>query len=209
MLKNTDKLNKLAIDFYNRKDVVKIAKELIGKILVTKFDEKITSGRIVETEAYFGITDKASHSFGGRRTLRNEPMYSDAGTVYVYVCYGMHHMLNVVTNKKDTPDAILVRAVEPIAGIRTMMKRTGKKISDNTITKGPGNVAKALGINKAHSGRSFLSDDIFFASDDDPIDPGDIGISKRIGVDYAETDSLLPYRFYIKGNKFVSGRPSK
>lgn len=199
-------MNKLAIDFYKRTDVVEIAKELVGKILVTNFNGKITTGRIVETEAYCGITDKASHAFGGRRTPRNEHMYAGAGTVYVYICYGMHHMLNVVTNEKNIPDAILVRAIEPIDGIETMMVRTGKSQPGNTITRGPGNLAKAMGIKKAASGISFLSDEIFLASDG--FLPGASGIasSKRIGVDYAGTDSLLPYRFYLKGNKFVSGR---
>ena len=119
-------MKKLPIQFYERKDVLLIAKELIGKIIVTNFEGTITSGRIIETEAYVGLTDRASHSFGGKRTTRNEHMYSVAGTVYVYICYGMHHLFNVVTNKKDIPDAVLIRALEPIKGIDQMMKRTGK-----------------------------------------------------------------------------------
>ena len=98
-------MKKLQLSFYKRKDVVAIAKELIGKIVVTKFDGFVTSGRIVETEAYVAHTDKASHSFGGRRTAKNEHMYAHAGTAYVYICYGMHQMFNVVTNEKDIPDA--------------------------------------------------------------------------------------------------------
>ena len=145
-------MKKLPVQFYKRTDVVAIAKELFGKIIVTNFDGIITSGRIVETEAYIGLTDKASHSFGGKRTARNEHMYAAAGTAYVYICYGMHHLFNVVTNKKDIPDAVLIRAVEPIKGIDIMLKRTGKIKLDNTLTKGPGNVGKALGISKDHSG---------------------------------------------------------
>src|SRR5436189_5048497 len=145
-------MKKLPIQFYESADVVLIAKELIGKIIVTNFNGVITSGRIVETEAYIGLTDKASHSFGGKRTARNEHMYAPAGTSYVYICYGMHHLFNVVTNKKNIPDAVLLRAVEPLEGIEFMLNRTGTKKLDNTLTRGPGNAAKALGIVKDHSG---------------------------------------------------------
>lgn len=205
-------MKKLTFDFYNRKDVLQIAKDLLGKIIVTKLDGIMTSGRIVETEAYIAITDKASHTFGGRRTARNEHMYADAATSYVYICYGMHHLFNVVTNKKDVPDAVLIRAVEPMTGIDTMLKRTGKKSPDYTLTKGPGNVSKALGISKIHSGIKLTGNTIFIAEDNwpDDIDKNAIiGSSKRIGVESAGADGLLPYRFYIKGNRYVSGSPVK
>lgn len=198
------------MSFYRRTDVVKIAKELLGKIVYTKIAGDITSGRIVETEAYVAIIDKASHSFGGRRTSKNEHMYEPAGTTYVYICYGMHQMLNIVTNEKDIPDAVLIRAVEPILGIDVMLKRTGKISIDATLTKGPGNVGKALGISKKHSGRLLDGDEIFIYSDENSaIKENDIGSSKRIGVESAGADGMLPYRFYIKGNIFVSGRPVK
>jgi DNA-3-methyladenine glycosylase len=155
-------LKKLTIDFFDRDNVLQIARELLGKIITTKFDGIITSGRIVETEAYTAVADKASHAFGGKRTARNEAMYSPAGTSYVYICYGMHHLFNVVTNKKDIPDAVLIRAVEPIKGIDVMLQRTGKKKIDNTLTKGPGNVGKALGINKQHSGISLQKKKDFY-----------------------------------------------
>ncbi|HNH23092.1 MAG TPA: DNA-3-methyladenine glycosylase, partial [Ferruginibacter sp.] len=103
-------MKKLPLQFYDRTDVIAIARELLGKIIVTRFDGLISSGRIVETEAYIGLTDRASHSFHGRRTPRNEHMYAAPGTAYVYICYGMHHLFNVVTNKKDVPDAVLIRA---------------------------------------------------------------------------------------------------
>lgn len=198
-------MKKLPLSFYDRKDVVKIAEELLGKILVTKFDE-VTSGRIVETEAYIGITDKASHSFGNRRTARNEIMYSAAGVAYVYICYGMHQMFNIVTNAKNVPDAILIRAVEPLKGIGIMAKRTGKNPTDKTITRGPGNVAKALGINKHHSGLFLLDESIFLLDDAYKIKKEKLGISKRIGVEGAGADASLPYRFYEKGNLYVSGK---
>ena len=158
-------MRKLAFDFYDRDDVLQIARDLIGKIIITKLDGLLTSGRIVETEAYVAITDKASHSFGGKRTLRNEHMYATAATSYVYICYGMHHLFNVVTNKKDVPDAVLIRAVEPLEGLSIMLERTGKKKLDNTLTKGPGNVSKALGINKIHSGIILTGNTIFLADD--------------------------------------------
>ncbi len=201
-------MKKVPLSFYERKDVVKIAKELLGKIVVTNFDGKITSGRIVETEAYVGFTDKASHSFGGRRTARNEHMYSAAGTAYIYICYGMHQMLNVVTNKKEIPDAVLIRAIEPLQGIEIMLERTGKIISDKTLTRGPGNVGKALGIFKHHSGLFLLDEQIYLLDDGEKIPKENIGISKRIGVESAGADAQLPYRFYVKRNKYVSGKNS-
>jgi DNA-3-methyladenine glycosylase len=203
-------MKKLPLAFYDRHNVVQIAKELLGKIVVTNINSKITSGIIVETEAYVALTDKASHTFNGKRTARNEHMYAAPGTTYIYICYGMHQMLNVITNKKEMPDAVLIRAIEPVDGITTMLKRTGKQKLDNTLTKGPGNVGKALGISKEFSGISFLDDVItIYANDIFTLPDENIGISKRIGVESAGKDALLPYRFYIKGNKFVSARPLK
>ena len=200
-------MKKLSIDFYQRSNVVKIAKELLGKILVTKWDRIETSGRIVEVEAYNGIIDKASHAAGGRRTKRNEVMYGKGGVSYVYLCYGIHHLFNVVTNKSGTPHAILIRALEPIKGIDTMLERTGKKKLDNTLTKGPGNVSKALGISfKLHNGLSLLSKELFIAEDDFLLNRKDMVSSPRIGVDYAGADAKLPYRFFLNGNPFVSGK---
>ncbi len=202
-------MKKLPIQFYEGANVVLIARKLIGKIIVTNFNGLITSARIVETEAYIGLTDRASHSFGGKRTARNEHMYATAGTAYVYICYGMHHLFNIVSNAKDIPDAVLIRAVEPVAGIDIMLKRTGKLKLDNTLTKGPGNASKALGISKGHSGINLIKDEIYIADDGYEIKETAIGISKRIGIDSSGDAALLPYRFYIKGNKFVSSYPNK
>ena len=152
-------MKKLPLNFYKRKDVVAIARELLGKIVVTNFDGIKTSGRIVEAEAYVAHVDKASHAFGGRRTAKNEHMYAHPGTAYVYICYGMHQMFNIVTNEKDIPDAVLIRGIEPLEGIDMMLKRTGKPSLDFTLTKGPGNVGKALGIFKKHSGLHLLHDE--------------------------------------------------
>jgi DNA-3-methyladenine glycosylase len=202
-------MKKLPIQFYKRTDVILIARELIGKIIVTNFNGVITSGRIVETEAYVALTDRASHSHGGKRTTRNEHMYAGAGTTYVYICYGMHHLFNVVTNKKDVPDAVLIRAVEPLTGIDIMLKRTGKLSPGYSLTKGPGNAAKALGISKENSGLNLMKNEIYIADDGYTIEHDLVGISRRIGVEGAGDAALLPYRFYVKGNKYVSSYPNK
>lgn len=199
-------MKKLPVSFYNRKDVLQIAREMLGKIVISNIDGEITSGRIVEIEAYNGIGDKASHAYGGKRTSRNDHMYHAAGTAYIYVCYGMHQMLNIVTNAENIPDAILIRAVEPLVGLDIMAKRTGKNKTDSTITRGPGNVGKALGIHKGFSGIHLLDEVIYLADDGFQLPESEIGISNRIGVESAGLDALLPYRFYVKGNMYVSGK---
>ncbi len=201
-------MKKLPKDFYRRENVLQIAKELLGKVLVTKWNGILTSGRIVEVEAYHGIIDRASHAYRGRRTARNEIMYADGGVAYVYLCYGIHHLFNVVTQGKDIPHAILVRAIEPINGVKEMLKRTGKKKPDDSLTRGPGNVSKALGIQVAVSGYSLAGKELFIADDGFAYTKKDIAVSARVGVDYAAEDASLPYRFYIKGNPFVSGKKS-
>lgn len=198
-------MKKVPLSFYNRTDVLRISREMLGKIVVSNIDGLVTSGRIVETEGYVGMTDKASHAFGGRRTARNEHMYWGPATAYIYVCYGMHQMLNVVTNGNNIPDAILIRAIEPIKGLEIMSDRTGKSITDKTITRGPGNVGKALGINKHLSGIHLLDNQIYLLDDGIIFINDEIGITKRIGVESAGADGLLPRRFYVKGNPYVSG----
>jgi DNA-3-methyladenine glycosylase len=197
---------RLGEEFYHRDDVVRIAKELLGKILVTNFDDVLTAARIIETEAYNGVVDKASHAYSGRRTNRTEVMYRQGGAAYVYLCYGIHHLFNVVTNKQDTPHAILIRAAEPMYGINVMLDRARKSKLDYTLTKGPGNVSKALNITTKHTGINLLSDEMFIVDDGFKLKKKDIIASPRIGVDYAKEDALLPYRFYIKDNPFVSGK---
>ncbi|MBC7901948.1 MAG: DNA-3-methyladenine glycosylase [Gemmatimonadaceae bacterium] len=199
-------MEKLGAAFYERKDVIAIARELLGKLIVTTFAGECTVGRIVEVEAYNGVVDKASHAYAGRRTKRTEIMFGRAGTAYVYLCYGIHHLFNVVTNQPDIPHAVLVRAIEPVEGIDIMMERMNREKADHTIGRGPGNVSKALGINTAHTGMSLLDDNIFIASDGYKLKKEDIVESQRIGVAYAAEDALLPYRFSIKGNPCVSGK---
>lgn len=200
-------LKKLPLSFYQREDVLAVARDLLGLVLVTNRNGIRTSGRIVELEAYAGIGDKASHSFGGRRTPRNEVMYADGGITYVYLCYGIHHLVNVITHKKDNPQGVLIRALEPVAGITDMLLRTGKKKLDSTLTRGPGNLSRALGLTTLDSGIAINSPTVFIGDDGFRYNEGEIGVSARIGVDYAGEDAKLPYRFYVKGNPYVSGKP--
>jgi DNA-3-methyladenine glycosylase len=204
----TGSVKKLDHSFYDRKNVLKIARDLLGKILVTQFDGVRSSGRIVETEAYNGVNDRACHAFGGRRTTRTEHLYGGPGTVYVYICYGMHHLFNVITNKKGIPHAVLIRALEPLEGVTEMLYRTGKPLADFTLTKGPGNLARAMGVNKIHTGRNLFSEEIFIVDDGLRYRSDQVAITKRIGVESAREDAELPYRFIVKGNPYVSAKKS-
>ncbi len=199
-------MDKLPLSFYLRDDVVMIAKELLGKVVVTKFNDNYTSGRIVETEAYVGETDKASHASKGR-TPRTEVMFGEGGKAYVYLCYGIHQMFNVVTAGEGLAHAVLIRAVEPIEGKDTMQQRTGKKVWNNNITSGPGRVGKAFGFHTSQCGLSLQSDELFIGDDGFAVKDKDIIASPRIGVDYAGEHAEWHYRFYLKGSKYVSGRP--
>ena len=181
-----------------------MALQLIGKILVTCFDDTITAGRIVETEAYNGVVDKASHAYGGRLTNRTETMYQSGGLAYVYLCYGIHHLFNVVTNETGTPHAVLIRGIEPIVGIDTMLQRCRKTKFDTSIGRGPGNVSKALGLHVKHNGTELLGNEIFISEDSFHITSSQIIRTPRIGVDYAAEDALLPYRFIVKGHAHVT-----
>jgi DNA-3-methyladenine glycosylase len=198
-------IKKLDNSFYHRQSVVTVARDLLGKVLVTSFDGQRTSGRIVEVEAYNGVIDRASHAWSGRRTRRTEIMYAPGGAAYVYLIYGIHHLFNVVTNKKDIPHAVLVRALEPMEGIPVMLQRTGKPSLDYTLTRGPGNLSRAMGLLTLHTGASLLGDAIFIGDDGYRPKRTDIVAGPRIGVDYAGEDAALPYRFFIKGNPYVSG----
>jgi DNA-3-methyladenine glycosylase len=200
-------MNKLPLSFYRRENIFQIANELIGKIVVSDVDGIRTSGRIVELEAYNGVVDRASHAFSGKRTSKNETMYAEAGKAYMYICYGIHDMFNVVTNEKDIPHAILIRAVEPIEGVDTMMQRRGLTSFSNKLTSGPGNVCKALGLTKALDGSFLNGKTVFIAADDFEIEASGIHRSARIGMTSAGEDTFQPYRYYVKGNPFVSSNP--
>ncbi|MCU7548412.1 DNA-3-methyladenine glycosylase [Chitinophagaceae bacterium LB-8] len=195
----------LPVSFYRRPDVLQIARELLGKVLVTNWNGEYTSGRIVETEAYAGELDMASHAYRGI-TPRTTVMFGDGGVAYVYLCYGIHQMFNIVTNMKGTAHAILIRAVEPMEGVEIMLERTGKKVLDHALTRGPGNVGKAFGFHTSQCGLSLQSKELFIADDGLILDQKLIVTSPRIGVHYAGDHALLDYRFYIKGNPYVSGK---
>lgn len=185
----------LTQDYFLQDDVLFLAKDLLGKYLFTLIDGQIAGGIITETEAYKGTTDRASHAYGGRRTKRNEMMYHAGGVAYVYQCYGIHYLLNFVTNDTDIPDAILIRGIFPTHGCELMQLRTRKTRVSADISNGPGKVSKALGITKSHNGLSLTSDTIWVEDRNLIIPDSAIQTTPRIGVDYAGNDAKLPYRF--------------
>jgi DNA-3-methyladenine glycosylase len=178
----------------------------LGKLIVSQINGRVTVGRIVETEAYNGVVDKASHAFGNRRTARTEVMYGEGGYAYVYLCYGIHHLFNVVTNVAGIPHAVLVRAIEPVVGKEIMLERSGRATWSEDIGSGPGNVSKALGINRVHNGVSLRGDVIFIADDGRGFDEREMMATPRIGVDYAGEDAALLYRFVINGHPSISAK---
>lgn len=190
--------------FYEGNDVVLIAKELIGKVLCTQIKGVLTSGIITETEAYAGVTDRASHAYGGRRTSRTEIMYCRGGTAYVYLCYGIHSLFNVVTSVQGNPHAVLIRAIEPLDGKEEMAERINAAKLKPIHSIGPGKVSKLLGIHFNMTGMDMLQDKmdnkedarIWIEDRGIGIDSSQIQISCRIGVEYAGEDALLPYRFF-------------
>lgn len=188
----------LKASYYLNPDVVFLAKNLLGKTLCTCINDKLTCGIITETEAYAGVVDKASHAYGGRRTNRTEVIYNKGGVAYVYLCYGIHRLFNIVTNNKDIPHAILIRAIYPTKGIKEIIKRSGQKFSKNLCT-GPGKVSQALGIDLIHNNVRLEGEEIWLQNDHIQIKEGDIQVGPRIGIDYAGEDAKLPYRFWIDG----------
>ncbi|HZK09103.1 MAG TPA: DNA-3-methyladenine glycosylase [Bacteroidales bacterium] len=198
-MKLSGKPKVLGNDFYQRPDVLGIARELIGKVLVANINGERTTGIITETEAYAGITDRASHAWNDRRTPRTEIMYGAGGHAYVYLCYGIHSLFNVVTNTIGIPHAVLIRAICPIEGLETMLMRAKRTQPDKTFGKGPGNVSKILGIHYTDSGLP-LTESLgkIFIEDHQMAFPDDaIKVTPRIGIQYAGSDAALPYRFVV------------
>jgi DNA-3-methyladenine glycosylase len=195
---------KLPFSFYQSDDVNDLAIRLLGKKLVTVVDGVLTAGVIVETEAYKGIEDKASHAFGGRLTNRTQTMYEPGGITYVYLCYGIHSLINVVTGPEFTPHAVLIRGLEPTHGVEVMLLRRHMASLQPRITAGPGALSKALGIDRGLNGKDLSGEEIWIEDYDQPYHSGEIITSPRIGVSYAQDHALLPWRYYYKGNKFVS-----
>lgn len=195
---------KLPLSYYLNPDVLFLAKDLLGKVLFTEIDGSVTAGIIVETEAYFGILDKASHAYGGRRTDRTETLYSRGGISYVYLCYGIHHLFNIVTSSEGEPHAVLIRAIEPLTGKEIMESRRNMPADKAAISSGPGSAAKALGIDRSFNKKPLNENEIWIEDHGIRYAPEEIIAGPRIGVAYAQEDALLPWRFYIKGNKYVS-----
>jgi DNA-3-methyladenine glycosylase len=199
---------KLPESFYLSTDVVHLSKSLLGKYLFTCIDGITTGGYIVETEAYNGIIDRASHSYGNKITPRTKTMFMNGGIAYVYLCYGIHEMFNVVTSVEGQPHAILIRAIQPTDGVDAMLYRRNMNILKPNLTSGPGSVAKALGISRNINAIS-LQSNVLWIEDRGLTFPDEvIAAVPRVGVDYAGEDALLPYRFYVKGNPYVS-KPNK
>ena len=188
---------RLPPDFYRDEDVLAVSRRLLGKVLCTSIRGVMTKAVIVETEAYAGVGDRASHAYGGRRTKRTEPMFAPGGIAYVYLCYGIHHLFNVVTGARDTPHAVLVRAGHPLVGVESMLRRRGKAAVDSSLLGGPGSLARALGIRTEMTGTSLSGERIWI--ENHAIQPAvqDVDVTPRIGVDYAGEDALLPYRFRV------------
>lgn len=199
---------KLPQEFYQGDDVVAISRALLGKYLYTFINGAVTGGYIVETEAYNGVIDKASHAFGNRLTPRTKTMFEQGGIAYVYLCYGIHEMFNVVTSVEGQPHAILIRAINPTDGLDIMQFRRNMPVVKPTITSGPGSVAKAMGISRAVNAVSLQGDTIWIEDRGLAFADDEVAAVPRVGVDYAGDDALLPYRFYVKGNPYVS-KPNK
>lgn len=194
----------LPLDFYQQDDVLQLSRDLIGKFLITDIQSKRTSGMIVETEAYRGPEDRASHAFGSRRTKRNEVMYHQGGISYVYLCYGIHSLFNIVTNKEGVPHAILIRAIEPDEGQEVMLERRQKREMTKIVTSGPGALSQALGITTKYNGVLLNTPPIWLEDRGIKIKSSDIIAGPRVGVDYAGEDALLPWRFRLQGCPWTS-----
>lgn len=199
-------MNKLSDAFYQRDDVLQISRDLIGNTLVTQTADGIrTSGLIVETEAYRGFDDEANHAKNGNVTNRNKIMFENGGVAYVYLCYGIHHLFNIVTNRSGIPDAVLVRAVKPVLGLDIMMERRKFKQVKPQLTNGPGKLSQALGIDRSLYGHSLQGPEVWIEPRQKPITDKQIMASKRIGIDYAGEDAHLPWRFTLRSeHKWVS-----
>jgi DNA-3-methyladenine glycosylase len=197
-------MTKIPLSFYKRPDVVQISRELIGKYLFTYIDGVKTGGMIVETEAYSGYQDRACHAHLGRRTSRTEIMFQEGGLAYVYLIYGMYNLFNIVTNQEGNADAVLIRAIQPTEGIEWMLERRSLTNAAYRLTAGPGVMSQALGIERKHYGLSLDGDTIWLEDRNVMLAKNSLQARPRVGVAYAEEDALLPWRFNIKDNPWIS-----
>jgi DNA-3-methyladenine glycosylase len=196
---------KLARSFYVREDTLAVCRDLLGKLLVVPDEDgRRVSGMIVEVEAYLGVTDRGAHSYGGRRTARNEVTYGVGGHVYVFFVYGMYYQLNIVTGPVDDPHVALIRAVEPVDGIDIMRERRGP-MKDKNLTSGPGKLCIAMNIDRRLNGESIRGRQISI-EEYRVFTDAEIAVGRRIGIDYAGEDALKPWRFWVCGNAYVSRR---
>jgi DNA-3-methyladenine glycosylase len=196
-------MEKLPPDFYQRENAVQIARELLGKRLFSMAGNILTGGIIVETEAYMGPDDRGSHAWNNRRTNRTEIMYASGGVVYMYICYGIHDMLNIVTGPENTSHAILIRAIEPTTGLEIMRERRNIYNNDVRLCQGPGALAQALGLNKMYNGKSLQGNEIWIEGGE-LISEEQLIASSRVGMNFEGPYKTIPWRFYIRGNRYVS-----
>ncbi len=196
----------LPLHFFTRTDVVQVAKDLLGKYLVTHFEGELTSGKIVETEAYRAPDDRACHAFANRRTARTEVMFAEGGHAYVYLCYGIHHLFNVVTGPPEMAHAVLIRAVQPVDNVELMLARRNMEALERRLTAGPGALTEALGIRTAHTGLSLLdpTGPIWLEDRGEVVLEENIVASPRVGVAYAGECAEWPWRFRIKNSQWTS-----
>jgi len=199
---------RLPASYYASHDVTYLAKDLLGKFLCTRINGQYCSGQIVETEAYRGPDDRAAHSYNNRRTPRTEVMYWQGGVAYIYVCYGMHHLMNVVTAPEDSAHAVLIRALDPADGIEFMAARRKMDPKDTRLTKGPGALSVAMGLRSNLTGMSLFksSSPIWIEDRGIRLKEEAICISKRIGVEGAGEAASWLWRYFVKGNRYVSGK---
>ena len=196
--------DKLPLSFYRQDDVVNIARQLVGKVLCTRIGDTLTSGIITETEAYCGRNDKACHAHAGTRTERTETMYQGGGMAYIYLCYGIHHLFNIVTNVEDQADAVLVRAIEPLNGQQLMLQRRGSTEVAPTLTAGPGRLTEALGISRCYDQTSLQGEQIWIEEGEADFSDDELVATQRVGIEYAEEDAELPWRFYPNESRWIS-----
>ena len=194
---------KLGEEFYQRKNVAEIARNLLGKGLFTLIDGVVTGGMIVETEAY-SWKERGCHAFDARKTSRNAIMFEKGGHAYVYMCYGIHYLFNVVTNQAGTADAVLIRALQPLTGIEKMRLRRGPLLNPYHLTSGPGKLSRALGIDRTFNGKLLLDNEVWIEDLGKKIAKKDVQAGPRIGIDYAGEDAKLPWRFFIRENRWIS-----
>ncbi|MBI3986113.1 MAG: DNA-3-methyladenine glycosylase [Lentisphaerae bacterium] len=195
---------KLPLAFYRSPDVLRIGRQLLGKFLVTRLDGRLAGGMIVETEAYAGPEDRASHAYGNRRTARTDVMFWNGGVAYVYLCYGLHCLFNIVTGREGVPHAVLIRALQPVDGVEAMMQRRRKTRVDRTLAGGPGSLTRALGIRVEHSGMDLRGARIWLEDRGVRVPLRNILAGPRVGVEYAGAHARRPWRFRIRANPWTS-----